>query len=358
MRTELKSEGKRLPYVSVIVITKNNSKTIEDCIISLVNQSYSKKCYEVIFVDGQSVDGTDLIIKKYMQIFPFIRLFYENYGAMGYARNLGVKESKGEIIAFTDGDATVPNDWIEKIVKVFSDNPSLVALGGLDELVTSDEGSRLIDSWRRLKRAEGIKAIPNIKTANFAIKRDALISCGGFNSKLSHFDEAELMARLFFKKNVKNILYDPTLLVLHKHDRRSLTSKIKKIFNKSVIGLPVLFRPYMIRMALSSPLSAIGTSLFFVFTSMAFTILLFSVALGLIPVIYILFLLVFGVIFVVIYTFNMKRYTGKFESKIVFILMLDCLVRFVGTLFGLIRLLSLNIYRGIKNFVEKVDDVL
>lgn len=43
MRTELKSEGKRLPYVSVIVITKNNSKTIEDCIISLVNQSYSKK---------------------------------------------------------------------------------------------------------------------------------------------------------------------------------------------------------------------------------------------------------------------------------------------------------------------------
>jgi len=40
-----------LPFVSVIVITKNNTKTIEDCIVSLVNQTYPKESHEIIIAE-------------------------------------------------------------------------------------------------------------------------------------------------------------------------------------------------------------------------------------------------------------------------------------------------------------------
>jgi glycosyltransferase involved in cell wall biosynthesis len=344
-----------LPLVSVIVITKNNVKTIEKCIVNLKKQDYPKEFYEIIFVDGNSYDGTQEIIKKHLRLdgHPHVKFYTENVGTMGFARNLGVKNAKGDILVFIDGDAYPPDNWLSEVVRKFMDQSDFAIVGGMDILTPPNYALDSISSWRRFNKSVGVKAVSKIRTVNFAIKRDVLISYGGFDPRLSHFDEAELMARLFFKWNIRNVLYDPKLFVFHERGKRSLTSRIKKVFNKSVIGLPVLFRPYMVRMAISNPLSAIGTSLFFVFASLTFTILIFSMALGLIPIIYILFFLAFGVIFVIIYAFNMKRHTGKFESKIVFILMLDCLVRFVGTLFGLIRLLSSNIYRKLK-FCKKL----
>jgi glycosyltransferase involved in cell wall biosynthesis len=327
-------------FVSVVVITKNNAETVGEGIASLLDQTFPKDKYEILVVDGHSNDGTDEIVKKYAKGNSLLKLLYESHGTMGYARNVGVSASKGDIIAFTDGDAVTPKDWIEKIVRAFDDN-QLTALGGFDVLVSSGksgESTRIMDSWRRLKKTSGIKAIPCIKTVNFAIKRKALLSCGGFDPDLSHWDEAELMARLYSKTKNTGILYDPEIVVYHKHIRLSRPrGRIKNIFRRSVNGTAVLMRKHMIKVAIASPESTIGISFILVpFCISCILAVLLSIIAGFLTRILIVGLLIY-VAALSIYVLNMFRRTHNFSLVIPLVLTTDFVVRLSGTFVGLIK---------------------
>lgn len=327
------------PFVSIVVITRNNSKTIRECIDSLLDQTYPKEKFELIFVDGHSNDGTDEIIREFSVGFPHIKLCYENCGKMGYARNLGVSNSNGDILAFTDADAVLPRAWLEKLVNVFSD-PDIIAVGGMDLLVSDGQSDKIIDSWRRLKKAVGVKAIPCIKTVNLGIRRDELLSCGGFDPALSHWDEAEMLARLQQEMVNGQILYDPEIVVYHKRPgNKGIRSRIRKTFQKSVIGTPVLTRNRMIKIALANPTSSIGIAFLFIpFCLASITLLLLSVAIGRLVQMIIFGLLTY-LVFMSIFAFSMYRKAHHFNMKIPLLLTVDFVVRFFGTLLGLCRLL-------------------
>ncbi len=345
-----------LPFVSIIVITRNNAETIEKCIASLLNQTYPKEKYEVIFVDGHSNDGTDKAIAKHAEHNPSLGLYYEDYGTMGYARNLGIEKSKGEIIAFTDGDAFVPESWLERIVNAFVDG-TLAAIGGFDILVSSKESSRIIDSWRRTKNAAGVKAIPCIKTVNFAIRRDALLSCGGFDPSLSHWDEAELMARLS-KADIGNILYDPEIVVYHMRSRPSgFSTRIKRVFRKSLSGTSVLMRNHMMRVAVANPASNLGTSFFMILAVVVgIPLLLFSVAVGLLM--NILFLgLVSYLIVLSLYLAEMFRRTRRVDFRVPLLLAVDGVAQFLGTFCGLLKWLLQSVATKRATNVKKIQHI-
>jgi glycosyltransferase involved in cell wall biosynthesis len=288
-------------------------------------------------VDGHSNDGTDEIIKKYVGDYPFLKLCYENYGTMGYARNLGVSESKGDIIAFTDGDAVVPKDWIEKIAGFFADS-NLVAVGGLDLLVSSSESDRIIDSWRRLGKTVGVRAIPSIKTVNFAIRRNAVLSCGGFDPELSHWDEAETLARIYSRKGDAEILYDPEVIVYHKRAKPlDLISRIRKTFRKSLVGTSVLMRRHMMKVALVNPISSIGISFLMIpVCIIGILAIAFSIVTGLFLQILVLGFLIY-IVALGVYSISIFRKISTFAPKIPLILTVDFIIRFIGTFFGLIR---------------------
>lgn len=342
-----------LPFISVIVITKNNAKTVENCIVSLLNQTYPKENYEIIFVDGYSIDGTDKVIKKYSRDHSFLKLYYENYGTMGYARNLGISKSRGDIIAFTDGDAVLPKDWVERIVKAFN-NVQLVAVGGLDVIVSSDESGSIIDSWRRLRKAKGVKAIPCIKTVNFAIRRDAVLSCGGFDPTLNHLDEAELLARLYSKTKAGNVFYDPEIIVYHKRPQSTkMGRRIKKVFKKSVVATSVLMRRYMMKVAIENPISPLATSFYLILACIVtIPLFLFSIATGLFTSI-LMFTLLLYLVILSIYLVHMFLKTRKVTLFIPLILTTDCVVRFAGTFFGLIKWFRDFVYARMHAWLDK-----
>jgi len=329
-----------LPFVSVIVVTKNNAQTIEKCITGLLNQNYLKDNYEIIFVDGHSVDGTDEIVNKYAKVYPIIRLYYEDYGTIGYARNVGINKSKGDIIAYIDGDAYPPNDWLKKIVNIFNDNNELAIVGGLDVLVSDcrviTSSSSVIDTWRRMRKKVGIEAIPCIKTVNFAIRRNVALASGGFDQTLTYWEEPELMARLYVKMGIANILYDPELVVYHERHLSSLGVRLRKLFRNSVVGVPVFLRKHMVQVAIANPVSPLATNLYMVFACAAGVLLLmFLTVYGLLlcslTILLLSYLFLLGV-----YTLNAFIHTGKFVWTVPFTLTLGCIVRLAGTLFGLI----------------------
>jgi len=106
--------------VSVIIVAKNEAEIIGLCLDSMLTQTY--KDYEIIVVDGGSTDETADIVKSYVNKTPEkVQLIFDPGLGPGYARNLGVKFSRGEIITFMDGDDTVNPEYIENIVKHFKD---------------------------------------------------------------------------------------------------------------------------------------------------------------------------------------------------------------------------------------------
>ena len=95
------------PMVSIIVPVYNGEKSIERCLRSIQNQSYTN--IEVIVVNDGSTDHTEKVIKKYVEEdarFHYIKK--ENTGVSD-SRNIGMASAKGEYFQFVDGD-----DWLVK----------------------------------------------------------------------------------------------------------------------------------------------------------------------------------------------------------------------------------------------------
>ena len=88
--------------ISVITCVFNGEKTIEDTILSIINQDYEK--LELLIIDGNSNDGTLKIAKKYSKIDSRIRIISELDKGIYDAYNKGLTNSLGEIILFVNAD--------------------------------------------------------------------------------------------------------------------------------------------------------------------------------------------------------------------------------------------------------------
>ena len=100
----------RTPFVSVIVPVLNSEKTIERCITSLLDQDYPMDKYEIIFVDNGSTDHTLKILNNFNKN---IKILKEPIESSYRARNKGIMNTKGDIIAFTDSDCVADYNEME-----------------------------------------------------------------------------------------------------------------------------------------------------------------------------------------------------------------------------------------------------
>lgn len=108
----------KYPFVSITILTHNCEQTIKKCLSSVFNVDYPRDRYEVIIIDSGSNDRTLEIIKE----FPIDKIIVKKGISRGHARNIGVQEAKGEIVAMVDSDhEQASKDWLTTIVKEFDD---------------------------------------------------------------------------------------------------------------------------------------------------------------------------------------------------------------------------------------------
>lgn len=93
---------------SVIVPFLNEELRIEQCIQALLNQTFDKRSYEIIFIDNGSTDRSVEIVRKYAGI----NLLNEPQRDPYLARNRGINAAQGRYLAFTDADCFVDADWL------------------------------------------------------------------------------------------------------------------------------------------------------------------------------------------------------------------------------------------------------
>ena len=114
------------PLLSVVIASYNSEKTIEKCLRALVNQKNTKD-FEIIVVDSSS-DGTAQLVEK---SFPKVNLYKLSEKKFpGGARNYGISQAKGDILAFTDTDCIVDKNWIDEIIEAHKVYPEHPAIGG------------------------------------------------------------------------------------------------------------------------------------------------------------------------------------------------------------------------------------
>lgn len=109
--------------VSVVIPAYNEEKRIAACLKSVFEQTISP--FEVIVVDNASTDNTVAIAKE-----MGATVVMEKKQGITYARNAGFNFAHGDIIARTDADSIVPNDWIANITRHFENDPTLDAVSG------------------------------------------------------------------------------------------------------------------------------------------------------------------------------------------------------------------------------------
>jgi glycosyltransferase involved in cell wall biosynthesis len=126
------TETQKLPLVSVIMIFLNAEKFIQEAIESMLNQTYLN--WELILVDDGSTDTSTQIARQYAhQYLDKIRYVqhqnHQNRG-MSASRNQGIRESRGEYIAFLDADDVYLPEKLERQVALLNSQPAAAMVYG------------------------------------------------------------------------------------------------------------------------------------------------------------------------------------------------------------------------------------
>ncbi|MDP2947709.1 MAG: glycosyltransferase family 2 protein [Nanoarchaeota archaeon] len=106
-----------LPSISVIIPTYNSTKTLSQCLHSIIRQDYPRDRIEIIIIDAGSQDNTLKIAYQYTN-----KIFKNPLKTGEAGKAIGVKQAQNDIIALIDSDNILPScDWLKRMVAPFSD---------------------------------------------------------------------------------------------------------------------------------------------------------------------------------------------------------------------------------------------
>jgi GT2 family glycosyltransferase len=215
---------------SVIIVTYNHKRYLEQCINSVLKQDYP---YEVIIIDNCSQDGS---AQQVRENYPGVKLIEseENRG-YGAGTNTGISHAIGEYIAILNPDTIVETGWLRNLVKPL-DNGKVIT----SAKILSYDGSAIntcghINHFTGLTFTRGLGAEPsayqNLEEVSgfsgccFAMRRRDYLELGGFDENFFLYnDDSDLSWRAHLKGFT--ILFVPTSIVRHDYSLRVSPEKI------------------------------------------------------------------------------------------------------------------------------------
>ncbi len=195
--------------VSIITVTYNSGKYLEDCIESVIKQRYDN--IEHIIIDGKSNDNTLAIIKKYES--RISKWISETDKGMYDAINKGMVIATGDVVGILNSDDMLDSDdVITSIVNAFKEQDTEAIYGDL-EYVDANDTNKILRIWkgRAFKRSRfrygWMPAHPT-----FYIKRSLVEKFGFYENHYYTAADYEFMARYLYKNHV-TAYYLPMLIV-------------------------------------------------------------------------------------------------------------------------------------------------
>jgi glycosyltransferase involved in cell wall biosynthesis len=183
------------PDISVVVCTYNRAALLEKALRSLFAQNAEPSSYEIVVVDNNSADETPQVVESLKAESPVpLRYFRESRQGNAYARNAGVDQAAGSIIAYMDDDVIADKSWVYLIRDAFAHEPELSFVGGRVLPVWEEEPPSWLteEHWAPLALLDyGPEPLDiegqsprGLLTANIAIRREVFAEVGGFLTSL------------------------------------------------------------------------------------------------------------------------------------------------------------------------------
>jgi GT2 family glycosyltransferase len=203
------------------------------CIESLRRQSYENK--EILLV----LDRNEELYNRYRRSLPpTIKILVNEIPGLSNARNIGVKEASGDVIAFIDDDAYADAHYLSKLMRNYEDN-NVIGVGGKilpQEKPKYPEELYWIGGFTYRGYPEKRSAVRNLLGCSMSFKREVFNKAGLFNSSLGRIgqklvtaEETEFCIRARSAFPDSTIIYDPEAVVYHRvYPRRQTLSYILK----------------------------------------------------------------------------------------------------------------------------------
>lgn len=212
MRDDVATGPQRCPLVSVVVPCYNGARTIRGALGSLMAQDLPSP-YEVIVVDSSS-DGTHVIVRDE---FPSVQLIRrETRTPVGAARNLGVGQAQGDIIAFFDADCVADPGWLWHLAIAHQIN-----VAGVGGSVANGNPASLVGwasflmEFSRLAPSSPRRLVPDIVGCNCSYRRWVFETYGLYHDGDYAGDDMLLNRRLILAG--ERLLFEPRAVVHHQN---------------------------------------------------------------------------------------------------------------------------------------------
>ncbi len=175
--------------VSVIIPFHEELTLLEKCLAALEVQTYPREHVEILAIDN----GTKSDLAPLKSRFPRVHWLEEKRVGSYAARNRGLQEARGDVIAFTDSDCLPAPTWIEAGVRALDALGATIVGGRVDYLDPGrplnaceifEEMVFLLGNQRLLVERRNIAA-----TANIFARRDAIVRVGPFDAELMTFGD-------------------------------------------------------------------------------------------------------------------------------------------------------------------------
>jgi len=200
------------PAVTVIIPSYNSESTIRATLSSVIAQDFEEP-FEVIVVDSSS-DETPAIIS---QAFPQVQLIHRGQQTdPGTARNLGIAQARGEIIACLDSDCAAPADWLQRMVNAQRAGHPIV--GGSVENGNPEKTlawAGFMGEFREFIAIGEPRLVQHQPTCNISYHRSIFTRFGGFPT--SFYPQEDLLFHWRLGQQGIPIWFDPGITVRHTH---------------------------------------------------------------------------------------------------------------------------------------------
>ena len=163
------------PSVSVVVAAHDEEDVIERRVENLLALDYPADKLEIVVASDASTDRTDELVDAIADREPRVRLIRAPRGGKVAAQNLAVRETEGEILAFSDANATWPPDALAKLVRSFAD-PEVAYVSGRATYADADGTNRegaywAFELWLRARESE-LGSITGGNGPIYAVRRE------------------------------------------------------------------------------------------------------------------------------------------------------------------------------------------
>jgi GT2 family glycosyltransferase len=177
------------PLVSVIMPTKDRREQLLEAIASVRRQTYGR--WELLVVDDGGTDGTEAAVAAVAQGDPRVRYVWQQNTGVAGARNRGLQDAQGELVAYLDSDNTWEQDFLTTMVGVLAADGVRLAYAASELL-----GGGVSRFRGQEYDAEVLRQSNHVDCIVMMHERSLVDEVGGFDSALRRFVDWELLLRM------------------------------------------------------------------------------------------------------------------------------------------------------------------